>query len=62
MIPAMLRSSYVYNGEGTDFTWLSLDYMIWLEVSVNFSLQRIPNFHVLECSRMQHFRIRSRTN
>jgi hypothetical protein len=31
-------------------------------VSVTFLLQRIPDFHVLECSRMQHFRIRSRTN
>jgi hypothetical protein len=32
------------------------------DVSVTFLLQRIPDFHVLECSRMQHFRIRSRTN
>ena len=31
-------------------------------VSVTFLLQRIPDFHVLECSRMQHFRIRSMTN
>jgi len=62
MIPAMLRSSYVYNGEGTDFTWLSLEHMIWLEVSVTFSLQWIPDFHVLECSRMQHLRIRGRAN
>ena len=32
------------------------------DVSVTFLLQRIPDFHVLECSRMQYFRIRSRTN
>jgi hypothetical protein len=32
------------------------------EVSVTFLSQRIPDFHVLECSRMQHFRICSRTN
>lgn len=38
MIPAMLRSSSMYNGEGTDFTWLSLDYMVWLEISYHLSV------------------------
>ena len=34
----------------------------WIVVSITLLLLRIPVFHVLECSRVQHFRIRSRTN
>lgn len=33
-----------------------------LYVSLTVHLLWIPVFHVLECSRMQHFRVRSRTN
>ncbi|KAG8160932.1 hypothetical protein KVR01_009196 [Diaporthe batatas] len=38
MIPAMMRSSSLYNGEGTDFTWRSLDHMVWLEISLHLSV------------------------
>lgn len=43
MIPAMLRSSSVYNGEGTDFTWLSLDYMVWLEISCEYQFSPLTS-------------------